>query len=227
MHCVINSQCLENLKQVELLFNDINIEDETNRCYSPYVNVNLESGENSLHLLAEAICNENFEKIFEMIKILILHGCNANFPNHDGKTAFFMVLEKLSQLKTQHRRDLLDYFLKYADVDFYTHRSEEIVEMFMNQKLKFELPEREEVKIDFESMKELLDSVRINRFETLFPFFKATCEDTEVYADCCAMFMEQAVDRSLINIVDMLDDFGKSQQVQNSTPITSVQFRKT
>lgn len=208
LHCVIKSQCLENLKQVEILFNDINIdEDETHR-YSPYVNVNLESGENSLHLLAEAVNNENFEKIFEMIKILLSHGCNANFPNHDGKTAFFMVLEKLPQLKAQHRKDLLDYFLKYADVDFYTHRSEETIELVMNQKLKFELPEREEFHIDFESMKELLDSVHINKFETLFSFFKATCEDSEVYADCCAMFLEIAVEKSLINIVDLLVDFG-------------------
>lgn len=209
MHCVIRSQCLENLKQVEILFNDINIDtDETHRSFSPYVNVNMENGENSLHLLADALSNENFEKIYEMIKILLSHGCNANFPNHDGKTAFYIILEKLPHLKTQFRKDLLDYFLKYADVDFYTHRSDEIIELVMNQKLKFELPEKEEVQIDFDSMKELIDSVNINKFETLFPFFKATCEDSEIYADCCAMFLELAVERTLINIVDLLVDFG-------------------
>lgn len=119
-----------------------------------------------------------------------------------------MILEALPKLKPQFRRELLDYFLKYGDVDFYTHRSDEIIEMVMNQKLKFALPEREEVKIDFESMQELLSSGNINKFETLFPFFKATCEDSEVYADCCAVFLEMAVEKSLINIVDMLVDFG-------------------
>ena len=143
-----------------------------------------------------------------MMKILLAHGCNANFPNQDRKTAWFLVLEILPKLKTSFRKELLEYFLKNADVDFYTHRSEEIIELVMNQKLKFSLPEREEVEIEFESMKELLNSVNINKFETLFPFFKETCEDIEVYADCCAIFLEMAVDKSLINIVDLLVDFG-------------------
>lgn len=166
----------------------------------------VDHGQNSLHLLADVLTNENFDTVFEMIKILISHGCNANYPNYDGKTAFFMILEKLPQLK--NRKDILDYFLKYADVDFYTHRSEEIVEMVMNQKLKFQLPEKKEVEIDYESMQRLLEDINVNKFETLFPFFKASCSDSEVYADCCAMFMEMAVERSFINVVDLLIDFG-------------------
>lgn len=140
------------------------------------------------------------------MKILISHGCNVNFPNYDGKTAFFIILEKLPQLK--QRKDILEYFLKYADVDFYTHRSDETIEMVMNQKLKFELPEKEELTIDFESMVLLLESFNVNKFETLFPFFKASCDDSEVYADCCALFLETAVERALINIVDLLIDYG-------------------
>lgn len=209
LHCVIDSRCLENLKQVENLFKDVNLdleESPTHKRYSPYANVKIDHGSNSVHILAEALTTENFDQIFEMMKILISHGCNVNFPNYDGKTAFFIVLEKLPQLK--QRKDILDYFLKNADVDFYTHRSDEIIEMVMNQKLKFDIPEKEEQSIDFESMLLLLDSISVNKFETLFSFFKASCEDSEVYADGCALFMEIAVQRSLINIVDLLIDYG-------------------
>lgn len=166
----------------------------------------MDHGSNSIHLLAAALTGEDYEPLFEMMKILINNGCNVNFPNYDGKTAFMMVLEKLPLIK--QRKDILDYFLKYADVDLYTHKSEEIIEMVMNQKLKFELPEKEEVNIDFESMIMLLQSPGVNKFETFLPFFKATCEDSENYADCCAMFLETAVKRSLINIVDLLIDYG-------------------
>ena len=170
------------------------------------MNVKINHGLNSVHILADVLTSGNYEEIFDMIKILILHGCNVNFPNYDGKTPFFMILEKLPKLK--QRKDILEYFLKNADIDFYTHRSEEIIEMVMNQKLKFELPEKEEINIDFESMLLLLSSINVNKFETLLPFFKATCEDSEVYADCCALFLETAVERSLINIVDLLIDYG-------------------
>lgn len=186
----------------------MNLEEEssTHRRYSPYVNVKMDHGSNSIHLLADALTGEDYEPLFDMMKILIINGCNVNFPNYDGKTAFLMVLEKLPQIK--QRKDILEYFLKYADVDLYTHKSEEIIELVMNQKLKFELPEKEEVNIDFESMVMLLQSTGVNKFETLLPFFKATCEDSETYADCCAMFLETAVKRSLINIVDLLIDYG-------------------
>lgn len=190
------------------MFKNVNLDGEStsHRRYSPYVNVKINHGSNSAHIFADALTSENYEEIFDMIKILISHGCNVNFPNYDGKTAFFIILEKLPQLK--QRKDIWEYFLKYAAVDFYTHRSEEIIEMVTNQKLKFTLPEKEEQSVDFESMLLLLDSINVNKFETLFPFFKASCEDSEVYADCCAMFLETAVERSLINIVDLLIDYG-------------------
>lgn len=207
LHYVIESRCIENLKEVEILFTDVNIDlEEAHKRYSPYVNVKMGHGSNAVHILAEDLTTDNFEHIFNMIKILISSGCNVNYPNYDGKTAFYIILGKLPQLK--QRKDILDYFIKYADVDFFTHRSDEIVDMVMNQKLKFELPERGELNIDFENMVLLLSSNGVNKFETIFPFFKAACEDIEIYADCCAMFVEIAVERSLINIVDLLIDFG-------------------
>lgn len=196
---MIESECLDNLNQVKALLEDGDVKS--------YVNVKLANGDNSLHILADKITNDNFDKIFDMMKILVGYGCNANFPNNDRKTAFFIIMEKIPKLKK--RKELLEYFLKNANIDFYSHQSEEIIEMVLNQKLKFELPEREEVHIDFDSMVDLLNSFEINKFETLFPFFKkAACDDTESYLDACAYFLESAVKKSLINIVDLLIDYG-------------------
>ncbi|KAJ6635134.1 Transient receptor potential cation channel protein painless [Pseudolycoriella hygida] len=203
LHCVIESRCLDNLKQVQGLLN-YTFEDFIN--YSPYVNVKLDNGQNSLHILADALTSENSSTVFEMMKILLSYGCNTNFPNYDGKTAFFLILEKLPKLS--NRNEILDYFLENADIDFYTHRGEEIVEMVLNQKLKFEFPERENVLVNFDALMELLTSMDVNRFETLFSLFKTTCADAEIYADYCSMFLEVAVERSLINIVDLLIDYG-------------------
>lgn len=174
--------------------------------YSPHVNVKLDNGQNSLHILADALTDDNYATIFDMIKILLSHGCNPNFPNYDGKTAFFILLERLPQLK--NRQEILDYFLANADIDFYTHRGGEIVEMVMNEKLKFELPQREEVAANFDTLMTLLTSMDVNKFETFFPLFKTSCADAEIYADCCSMLLEVAVERLLINIVDLLIDYG-------------------
>lgn len=213
LHCIIESRCIENLKDVESLFSYAapNLEqfDSTHKIkFSPYVNVKNESGENCLHTLAESLTNESYNIIFPMMQILLAHGCNANYPNCDGKSPFFIVLEKLPQLKT--RKEIAEYFIKNGDLDFYTHRSEEIVELVMNQKVKYvnELPEEEEFTVNFESMLQLMRDNEINKFETKFSLFKATCEDMDEYGESCSAFLEMAVYRNLINIVDLLISFG-------------------
>lgn len=175
--------------------------------FSPYVNVKV-GGQNSLHILAESLTADSCDKIFPMMKILISYGCNANFPNYEGKTPFLIVLEKLSQIKeASTRREILDHFIANANVDFYTHKSEEILEMMVNQKLKFPLPEKEVFTANYESMIQLLRDGDINTFEKLFSLFKGFCEDSDTYKEYCTEFLEIAVERSLINIVDLLIDF--------------------
>lgn len=176
--------------------------------YSPYVNVKDQNAKNSLHFLAESLTTDSYEVIFPMMKILISNGCNANYPDHDGLTPIFIVLEKFASIKeAKIRREILDYFLTHANIDFYAFKSDEIIEMVMNQKLKFQLPEKEEFEASFENMMQLLKNGDINTFETKFLLFKSFCADTEIYAECCATFLEMAVMRSLINIVDLLIDF--------------------
>lgn len=211
---------MDNLKEVSSLFSYFEVHEnlQLNNSsthsihtlkYSPYVNVKDQNGQNCLHILAELLSADNFDEIFPMMKILIAHGCNANYPNNDGKTPFFIVLEKFQQIKdAKTRREILDHFLTNANIDFHTHRSDELIEMVMNQKLKFQVPEKEEFKANYENMMQLLDNGDINTFESRFSLFKSFCDDSETYAENCASFLEVAVMRSLINIVDLLIDFG-------------------
>lgn len=176
--------------------------------FSPYVNVKA-GGQNSLHILAESLTADSFDEVFAMMKILLEYGCNANFPNYDGKTPFFIVMEKITQIKeAKPRKEILDYFISNANVDFYTYKSEELIEMVMNQKLKFPLPEREVFTANYESMMQLLKDGDINAFETRFLLFKNFCDDSDDYSECLSAFLGIAVVRSLINIVDLLIDFG-------------------
>lgn len=217
MHCVIESQCLENLREItSLLSYDVSKHFQMNGTayriqrlkFSPYVNVKVD-GQNSLHILAESLTADSYDVVFPMMKILISYGCNANYPNSDGKTPFFIMMEKLSQIKeAKIRREILEHFIANASIDFYTYKSEELIEMVMNQKLKFSLPDKEEFTVNYESMLQLLNDGDINAFETRFSLFKSNCDDSEMYAECCSVFLEIAVMRSLINIVDLLIDFG-------------------
>lgn len=213
LHCVIESRCIENLKEVEnlLCYHELNtnIMDTTSKIkYSPYVNVKDDNGQNCLHTLAESLTNETYEVIFPLMKILLSHGCNANFPNHDGKTAFLMVLEKLSQIK--QRKEIAEYFIKNGDLDFYTHKSEEIIDLVMNQKVKYlnVLPDKDEFVVNFDNLMDLLMDGDINKFETKFSLLKGSCADMEAYKEHLSTFLEVAVAKSLINIVDLLIDFG-------------------
>jgi len=176
--------------------------------YSPYANVKDSNGQNCLHTLAECLTNDTYEVIFPLMKILLAHGCNANYPDRELKTPFYMVLEKLPQLK--NRKDVADYFIKNGDLDFYTHRSDEIIELVMNQKVKYlnVLPDKEDFIVNYENMMQLILDDEINKFETKFFFFKDSCVDMDEYKEYCSAFLEVAVARSLINIVDLLIHYG-------------------
>lgn len=171
---------------------------------SSYVNVKQKNGENSLHILARVITNDNAHEIFEMMKILISNGCNANYPNIDDKTAFLTVLESLQVEKVVNRREIFNYFVENGDIDFYSYRSADMIEMARKENVNIVLPERENFSFSFESMKKLLENFNINKFETLFKSFKAMCTVSELYQEACTVFMEIAVKNVLINIVDLL-----------------------
>lgn len=206
----MDSQDFNNLKQIMPLFDDINAnsEDELRR-YSSHVNVKNYKGENSLHILAGNINNDNFENVFEMMGDLLSHGCNPNYPNFEGKTAFYILLEKVPEL--ERKQEILDLFLQVNSevVDFYVYKSDEIIEMVKKQIPDFEFPEKSaENETSYESMEGFLMNSKINKFETNFWLFKSSCENDESFQNFCSIFMQIAIEKSLINIVDLLINAG-------------------
>lgn len=165
--------------------------------------------QNCLHLLAESLTADSFDLIFPLMKILIESDCNPNYPDNNGKTPFFIVLEKLRAFKDKLKcEEILNFLLNHAKIDFYTHQKEEIAEILKKLKPDFQLPESDEFNVDYKNMRQLLVNSDVNKFETHFFRFKRVCIDSEVYAKHCASFLEVAVLQSLISIVDLLIEFG-------------------
>lgn len=205
----MESQCLENLLQIQHLLLDDDAElnaEPPFRHYSSNVNVKQKNGENSLHILAIAIRNDNCAVIFEMMKTLISYGCNVNYPNSEDKTAFYILLENLPKLVK--RTEILNYFLENVEIDFLTYRSKDMLDMMAKQASTFVLQERVPANFSFESMKKKLLDYNINKFETLFKCYKESCKELETYQKNCEEFMEIAVRKSFINIVDLLIEYG-------------------
>ncbi|XP_070504994.1 transient receptor potential cation channel protein painless-like [Chironomus tepperi] len=196
IHFVIKSECIKNLRAVESLFKL-----EKSGKSSPYVNVKDQKDQNCLHLLAEKLTNENEENIMNMMEILLYYGCNINFPNDDQETPFYIVVRNLPHL--QNGQAIFDKIMRMTDVDFHTHRGDEIVSMVKDKYIDV-IPEKEGFDMCYKEMEGLLKSGDINKFETLFSSYKACIEHHEQFLDDCYSFMEIAVQKSYINIVDLL-----------------------
>jgi hypothetical protein len=164
------------------------------------VNVKNSNDQNSLHLIIEYLSNENVNEIFKMMGILISYGCNPNSPDKDRKTPFYKLVEKLPDLINPH--GILDYFVRYSEVDFYTHRGSELVDM-ISDKYPFDIPNEEEFSFTHENMINLLEIGDINKFETKFQHYEIH-EHGKITFEHCSKYLEIAVDKSLINIVDLL-----------------------
>jgi ankyrin repeat protein len=77
-----------------------------------------------LHIIVECINTENFEIVFEAIKILLKYDADINCPasRTTFHTPFTLLVKKLSKLKHARRLELLDYVISncpFVDVDTY------------------------------------------------------------------------------------------------------------
>ncbi|CAG9806961.1 unnamed protein product [Chironomus riparius] len=197
LHFVIDSQCIDNLKAVENLFSINKIKAKS----SPYVNVKDSTGRNALHMLAELLTNESFETIYPMMKLLIIHGCNINAANNEGKTPFSIVAEKVHQLEKAD--DITIYLVENGDVDYFLHENNEVLKKILNQEAT-KHKEKKDLVVNYESMLELLTEGDINKFETKFKFFKNSITSTDKFNEHCSDLLEIAIINSLLNIVDLL-----------------------
>ncbi|XP_070498442.1 transient receptor potential cation channel protein painless-like [Chironomus tepperi] len=200
LHYLISSQCIDNLKAVEpYLAIDLSIDKPYTKA-SPYVNVKDHRDQNCLHLLAEMLSNENEEIIIDMMCTLLSYGCNINSPNEERKTPFYIVSMKLPHLK--NGQAIFDKILRMTDVDFHTHKGNDIAKMVKDKYIDV-IPEKEDFDMCYNEMKKLLDIGDINKFETLFSYYNPI-ENHEQFLDNCYSYMEIAVQKSYINIVDLL-----------------------
>ncbi|KAL7016831.1 hypothetical protein ACKWTF_010152 [Chironomus riparius] len=196
LHHVIESKCIENLEAVEKSLWNIESTAGYKLKIASSVNVKNSENQNSLHLLIDYLTNENVDEIFKMIKILVSYGCNPNSPDNSQNSPFYLFIKKLNELQNGH--EILDFFVKNSEIDFFTHKSTEIIEM-MKDKYLIDIPQDEPFSFIHEAMLNLLEIGNINKFETKFTF----C-DFHNDLDNLSKYLEVAVSKSLINIVDLL-----------------------
>ncbi|CAG9806958.1 unnamed protein product [Chironomus riparius] len=195
IHYLIKSLCIKNLKAVERFLRI----DESKVKASPYVNVKDIRDQNCLHIIAEKLNDENKDDIIELMCTLLSYGCNINSPNDDQETPFFIVVREL--LKWENGQEVFDKLLASTTIDFHTHKGDEIIKM-VKDKYIATIPEREKFVMCYEEMKKLLESGDINKFETLFSYYKPDSDQS--FLDDCYSYLEIAVQKSYINIVDLL-----------------------
>jgi len=188
------------LKAVESFLQVGQPDDKSNIKPSPYVNVKDIRDQNCLHLLAESLNDENKDVILKMMDILLSYGCNINSPNDEQETPFYIIARKLPYL--QNAQEIFDKLLKSTQIDFHIHKGDEIVKMIKDKYMET-MPEKENFTVCYEEMKNLLESGDINKFETLFSYYTPT-ENDQNFLDDCYSYLEIAVQKSYINIVDLL-----------------------
>lgn len=73
--------------------------------FSEIVNMKFDGKNNYLHLMASEISEENFEKISEMMKVLVQYGCSPSVKNDKNQTTIDLI--KLSVIDSQKKKKLL------------------------------------------------------------------------------------------------------------------------
>lgn len=190
LHLVTNSKCPKNLKQFL-------------KSYDPSkVNVKYIE-QNALHLLIDVINDNNYESVTECIKILLLNGCNPNFPNDKSHTPFYQLLEK--QKIMNNIGELVQFFISNSEVDCYTYNQEKIIENFKHQNKKLQLPQQKVQNIDPKFLMSLAVNCKETEFESYFKAFRETCYNNEQnFHEECAKLLEMATIKGGPNIVELI-----------------------
>ncbi|KAG5666659.1 hypothetical protein PVAND_014674 [Polypedilum vanderplanki] len=196
---VIDSQCIENLMTIKnlLLENEKSTNPEIK--IASYFNLKDDYERNSLQTLISLLSDANFDQIFELVKFLIVSGVNLHYELN-GKSALMMLMEKFIELSMGHKEEVID-FMSMVE-------SKENCDIFIQlanakQKCNVLIKNYEDFEISFTNMRQLLVEGQINTFEVLLPTFRSSYSEA-FYIECAVAFLEVAVERSLISIVDLL-----------------------
>lgn len=87
--------------------------------YLLIINQKLKGGDNYLHFLVSQMTEENGNEISEMIKILLINGCDPNTLNDRHETPFYLLLENSETSKIQS--DLMNFICTHSSIDFHSH----------------------------------------------------------------------------------------------------------
>lgn len=191
MHFAVDSLCPDNLKAFLKNFDKSKINVKYNN-------------ENSLHILIDLLNNENYASTSECIKILLLNGCNPNFPNDKNQTPFFRLLKQQTKLLKAELSLLVEFFLDNSPVDAYTYRQDEMLNML---KTLHPHPKVQQAiqNIDPKFMMSLVIQRREWEFESYFKAFKETYGKlAQNYNEECAKFLEMAAIKGATNIAALL-----------------------
>lgn len=186
--------------------------------YAMIINAKLHGDNNYLHLLINKMTEKNYEDISEMIKALLLNGCNPNHPNDQLETPFYLLLNKLHNIKAEV--DLITFCVAHTNVDFYSHNSDDVIRMMIEHQLHHKIvPKRESIK-DVNFMIQLLDNKNESGFVSHFEHFKASSKHLR---NDLAKLLEAAVVRNLSRFTEMLisggaDVNGTDSEVMTPSP---------
>lgn len=144
---------------------------------------------------------ENYDEVSEMIKLMLLNGCNINRPNwnSESETPFYLLLVKLQDLSD--KQDLITFCIDNAIVDFHSYKSDEIISMMNAQGLGSNIVVRSKPKIDMKLMKQQLDNNCESAFMKLFDEFKVNSED---FDSELTKLLREAIVRGLSRTVEFL-----------------------
>lgn len=158
---------------------------------SNIVNTKLEGGNNYLNYLIDKLTDENYDEVSEMIRIMLLNGCNPNHQNDELKSPFFFLLLKIEPISSRY--DLINFWLDNANINF----SDEIIEVMNAQGIGYKIPAKDEAKVDMELLMQQLHYNDEASFIKLFAGYTYSTDDI-------ARLFEEAIARGLKHIVELL-----------------------
>lgn len=202
LHYAIESLCFKNLETL-IKAAKANTGNHKDFFYSIIINTKSPTGDNYLSFLIQHMDTGNQDDVCEMIKLMLLNGCNVNHPNIQSETPFFLMLVKFQNCPDKHR--LIAFSIDNAKVDFHAHKGADIIRMMEARGLGGKVASKSERKIDMAMMTEQLDNNAQSFFVQLFDEFRVNSKDFHFEI---TKLLQKAIVRGLCRTVTFLVHHG-------------------
>lgn len=170
--------------------------------FSMIVNETVE-GNNYLHFLITHLDEKNKAEVTEMIKLLLVNGCNPNLPNNLSETPVNLLLKKLRHINIAN--DLIQLFVDHTTEEFRSHSSSDIINIMEERGLRHRTSTRKHSTNDVHFMIQQLEKRNETGFLKSFESFKASSRN---FQSETAMLLEEAIVRNMSKSVDFLMNHG-------------------